>query len=241
MESDNEINLGPNQFFSVFLLTSWVFFISFSSFQKNTADIAVFATFVPVAIVASCFWFDHLKSGFALFLASILLFGFTTVCVKYYQFDRSERCKVYKAKKAKRKFRKLKKVINKHRLTFKQYPNPTTSGNLQTTKLGSNTLQKVLSRHKSKTPLYYKFPNAHLSKGLDASFVCVVTKYSEFQTNQFKYQNCILDHNTQIPDTYKQGYVYHPKSGNIRYNFKVKRVKRKKGFFNFLNHWLFSR
>ncbi|MCO4782096.1 MAG: hypothetical protein KC646_07185 [Candidatus Cloacimonetes bacterium] len=242
MDQNNlKLNLAWNQFLSVFLLACWVFFISFSSIKSSTPDIAIFMSFVPVAIIASCFWFDYKKSGVFLLASSLTMVTLTGIGVKYCQHISAQKRKVRKYKKAKYRFKKLKAAINTYRYKYLHFPNPTSSGNKQTTKFGSHTLQKVLSRPTNGIAFFNRFPNAHLDRGVDASFVCVVAKASHYKSNQSKYTNCITDHLTKLPDTYKQGYVYHPQSGKIRYNFKTKRPKVIKGFFNFLDHYFFSK
>lgn len=222
---DDKVNFGWSQLFSILLLTFWVFIISFYPFKLYNPDAIAIFTFIPLAIVACCFWFDYFKSAIALFIVTLIFFVITAIGVESIHQAKIQKMKY---KKAKYEFRQLKKAIESYRITYQNYPNPTTSGNLLTTALGSNTLQKVLSRRINDRPFYSQFPDAHLSNGLDASFVCVVTTPKHFLKNQYNYENCILDHNTTIPTTQSQGYVYHPDSGTIRHNFAIKRLKKKK-------------
>ncbi|MCJ8346908.1 hypothetical protein MJH12_15305, partial [bacterium] len=173
-------------------------------------------------------------------LIASLIYSFCGFQYSYYQFVRAEKVKNKQAYKARKTRYIVRKAISKYYKKNKTYPYPKSSGGSDATRLGFNTLQSILGDYDSYGDgrIYLpQIPNAYLEKGESSTFICVVNNYSDYLQSQTQYENCNLNSYIEKPNKSRQGYVYHPKTGKIRFNFRVSRKRKFQkslGFSKFL-------
>ncbi|MCO4783782.1 MAG: hypothetical protein KC646_15755 [Candidatus Cloacimonetes bacterium] len=111
--------------------------------------------------------------------------------------------------------RALARYYHKH----SQYPPATLSGPSGISLSSAKTLETILEENDY---LKYGLPNEMLSSTEGSNFVCIVSTLQDFYTDQTSLKTCSYNKSVGKNQSFNGGYLYYPKEGLLRLNYKVK-------------------